>query len=226
MNQTDPLTPETVADWIREHPDLLCRHPDLIDVLDLPGSSDVASLTQHQVQRLRRRNEQLEHHLQQLSAIAGDNERLMQRLHQLTLEVLSTTSGQAFISRMLQGLQEDFKADDVRLHLVDAHEEIGAHPGVVAHQGEPPDWLEEQLARSDIYCGRLTRAKLSVLFPDSAEGIGSCALIPVAGSGLLAVGSIRQDHFHPGIGTLFLELLGNTIAWRLKLAEREDRKRA
>lgn len=226
MNQTKPLTHQLVADWIREHPDLLSQHPELIEVLELPGSSEVASLTQHQVQRLRRRNEQLEQHLQQLSAIAGENERLMQRLHQLTLEVLSTSSGHAFISHMLSGLQEDFNADGVRLHLIDSHDEVTNHPGVVVHHGEPPDWLSEHLARGRIYCGRLTRTKLAALFPDSNVEIGSCALIPVAGTGLLAVGSTREDHYHPGIGTLFLELLGNTIAWRLKLAEREDRKRA
>lgn len=226
MSETDPLTPERVADWIRAHPDLLCRFPDLIDRLELPGPEQAISLAQHRFLRMRRQNEQLEQRLRELTMIAGENERLMQRLHQLTLEVMSASSDSAFVDGVLTCMARDFNADQVRLHLVGDHSALSAHPGVVIHDGELSDWLEQLLAKDRTYCGRLTRTKLVELFPDAEIAIGSCALVPVAGSGLLAVGSVREEHFHPGIGTLFLDLLGNTIAWRLRLVERDDRKRA
>ncbi len=225
MTDTKDLTPERVAEWIRAQPDLLCRYPDLIDILELPSSGDVASLMQHQLSRLRRRNEQLEGHLQQLSAIAGENERLMQRLHQLTLALMSSASDAAFVDLMTSRLQQDFQADNVRLHLLDHHADLASHPSVIQHGSEVPDWLLKLIERSAIKCGRLTREKLGTLFPDGAD-VASAALVPLAGGGLLAVGSAREDHFHPGIGTLFLELLGSTVAWRLKPAEQDDRKRA
>ncbi|NDY94449.1 DUF484 family protein [Wenzhouxiangella limi] len=226
MSETDPLTPERVAEWIRRHPDLLCRFPDLIDELQLPEPKQAVSLAQHRALRLRQQNEQLEQRLRQLAAIAGENERLMQRLHQLTLEVMSAPCGNAFVDRVLTCMGRDFKADEVRLHLVHSHPELAEHAGVVIHDGDLPEWLDQLVSRDETYCGRLTRQKLGKLFPAAEVTVGSCALVPVAGSGLLAVGAVREDHFHPGIGTLFLDLLGNTIAWRLKLVEQDDRKRA
>lgn len=226
MSETEPLTPEIVAEWLRRHPDLLCQYPDLIDELDLPEPDQAVSLIQHRILRLQRNNEQLERKLRQLAAIAGENEHLMQRLHQLTLEVMSADSDKVFINRVLSSLDRDFSADEVRLHLVNAHGEVNAHPGVVSHEGDLPDWLSTLLAKGETYCGRLTRTKLAGLFPDATTEVGSCAVVPLAGAGLLAVGASREDHFHPGIGTLFLDLLGNTIAWRLKPLECDDRKRA
>lgn len=226
MNEIDPLTPERVAQWIRRHPDLLCRFPDLVDALELPGPAQATSLVQHRIERLRRQNDQLEQRLRQLTNIAGENERLMQRLHQLTLEVMSAASDPAFVDATLTCMKRDFSADEVRLHLLHDHPELDDHAGVVIHRGDAPDWLIELLSKDRTYCGRLTRGKLAELFPNAATPPGSCALVPVAGTGLLAVGAIREDHFHPGIGTLFLDLLGNTIAWRLKPVERDDRKRA
>jgi uncharacterized protein YigA (DUF484 family) len=220
------MTPEQVADWLRRHPDLLCQFPDLIEALELPSPDQAVSLVQHQVLRLRRTNEQLETKLRQLATIAGQNEHLMKRLHQLTLEVMSAASDAVFIDRVLTCLNRDFSADEVRLHLVQAPIDLEAHSGVVMHDADLPDWLAQLLSKSETYCGRLTRTKLADLFPGAATEIGSCALVPLAGAGLLAVGATREDHFHPGIGTLFLDLLGNTIAWRLKLVERDDRKRA
>ncbi|HEX5514481.1 MAG TPA: DUF484 family protein, partial [Gammaproteobacteria bacterium] len=61
-------------------------------------------------------------------------------------------------------------------------------------------------------CGRLLREQLQFLFSDSAVAIGSAALVPLVDNnkvvGLLAVGSYRPDHFHPGMGTVFLRQLG------------------
>jgi len=150
----------------------------------------------------------------------------MQRLHQLTLEVMSTPSDNAFIERMLTLMERDFSIEELRLHLFDPHPALDEHPGVITHHGDRPEWMEQLLARGQTYCGRLTRQKLATLFPEAEPAVASCAVIPLGGSGLLAVGAMGEDYFRPDMGTLFLELLGNTIIWRLRLMERDDRKRA
>ncbi|HMA98309.1 MAG TPA: DUF484 family protein [Wenzhouxiangella sp.] len=226
MTQDMPFTAESVADWLREHPDLLCRYPDLIDLLELPAPAQAVSLIQHKLLRLRQDNEHLDQKLRQLTEIAGENERLMQRLHQITLEAMSAQTDEAFIDCLLTRMADNFKADQVRLHLPAEQGSLGEQPEVISHDPELPEWLEELVARKQTYCGRLTRRKLELLFPGAEPAVGSCALVPLAGDGLLAVGAAREDHFHPGMGTVFLELIGNTIAWRLKLSEWDDRKRA
>lgn len=228
MSENTALSADSIAAWIRDNPDLLCRFPDLIDVLELPAPPQAVSLIQHKLLRLKQDNQAINQKLRQLAVIAGENERLMQRLHQLTLEAMSAQSDHDFINCLLTRMAEDFQADQVRLHLAVSEANVAEHPDVVSHDHGPelPDWLDALIARNQTYCGRLTRKKLALLFPGAEPAIGSCALVPLAGRALLAVGSLRSDHFHPDMGTIFLELIGNTIAWRLKLAEWDDRKRA
>ena len=226
MSETNPLSEEQVTDYLRRHPDLLKHYPELIDDLQWPEDPRSTSLIQHQVLRLRRRNEQLELQLKQLATIAGENERLMQRLHQLTLEVMTAASNTAFVISLFKLLERDFSAEMASLHLIDEHPDLAELDCVHAHIGPRPDWFEKLLDKAVPYCGRLTRNKAKLLFPEQAAAVGSSALVPIPGLGVLAIGSEREDRFHPAMGTLFLELLGATIAFRLKRMERDDRKRA
>jgi uncharacterized protein YigA (DUF484 family) len=226
MSDNTSLSPEQVADYLRHHPDLLCHYPELIDRLQWPEDPRTTSLIQHQVLRLRRKNEQLELQLKQLAGIAGENQRLMQRLHHLTLEVMTAESNAHFITRLFELLAHDFSAEMARLHLIDEHPDLNGLECVHAHPATRPEWFDKLLDKGVPYCGRLTRKKAELLFPAKAAAIGSSALIPIPGLGLLAIGSERQDRFHPAMGTLFLELLSATIGYRLKRLERDDRKRA
>jgi uncharacterized protein YigA (DUF484 family) len=222
----EALNQEQAAAYLRQHPDLLCRYPELIDQLQWPEDPRATSLSQHQVLRLRQRNQQLELQLQQLAGIAGENERLMQRLHQLTLDLMTADSNVHFIERLFDRLAHDFSAETARLHLIGEHPELAELDCVSLHAGKRPDWFDALRDKSAPYCGRLTREKSAFLFPEVSTDIGSSALIPIAGTGLLAIGSEQENRFHPGVGTLFLELLGTTIAYRLKRAESDDRKSA
>lgn len=232
MNETATQIPDEgpsadeVAAYLAQHPDFLCHFPELIDRLECPEDPRSTSLIQHQVLRLRRRNEQLELQLRQLTGIAGENEKLMQRLHQLTLDVMTADSAASFISRLFERLTEDFSAETAGLHLIHEHPELAELDSVHTHLSKRPDWFDKLLDKRLPYCGRLPRKKAELLFPEQASTIGSSALIPIPAIGLLAIGSQREDRFHPAMGTLFLELLGSTIAYRLTVAERDDRKRA
>lgn len=226
LTQDEGLSADQVAEYLSRHPDLLCRYPELIDRLQWPDDPRSASLIQHQVLRLRRRNEQLEQQLKQLTGIAGENEKLMQRLHQLTLDVMTADSNATFITRLFDRLALDFKAESARLHLITEHADLSELEYVRVHCAKRPDWFDKLLDKGLPYCGRLTRKKAELLFPDQAGVIGSSALIPIPAVGLLAIGSKSEDRFHPAMGTLFLELLGTTIAYRLTRAEKDDRKRA
>ncbi len=226
MNDSATLNSDLIAEYLRQHPDLLCQHPELIEVLQWPEDPRASSLMQYQTLRLRRRNQQLEAQLKHLSSIAGENERLMQRLHQLTLDLMRTESDACFITRLFERLARDFSAASARLHLVDARPELADLDGVINHDGKCPDWLDKLIDKGQPYCGRLTRKKAQLLFPESAALVGSSALLPITGVGLLAIGSTDESRFYPGMGTVFLDLLSNTIAHRLTALESDDRKSA
>jgi len=214
-----------VLAWIKAHPDLLVKHPELLDDLVIPHDCGATSLIEHQLARLRRKNRQLDEQLAQLAGIAGENERLMQRLHQLTLEVLTTTTVSGFVAQLRERLIEDFQADQVRLLLDRAIPSLREIEGVEIIK-DCPDWLGELIDNQLIVCGRLTRAKLGFLFAGESERIASAAVVPIGDFGVLAIGATAPDRFHPHTGTLFLELLGITIRHRMDHEQRNHRKTA
>ncbi|HSH26394.1 MAG TPA: DUF484 family protein [Wenzhouxiangella sp.] len=220
MNDND------VIEWLASNPDFFERQPQVLDSLKLPHETGAKSLIEVQVSRLRRENRQLRAQLETLAGIAGENERLMQRLHQLTLEVMTTRSAGEFIERLIERLASDFDALSVRLHLLESHPGIDQIEAATVHETSVPDWFESLLESENIEFGRFTRAKLETLFPNQHQSIGSAALVPISGLGLLVIGSDSPERFHPGMGTLFLELLGTTIRHRLEQDRGDERKRA
>ncbi len=226
MDEMKQIEESDVIEWLQANRDLFSRHPELVDSLNLLHEAGTESLIELQVRRLRTENRQLKAQLQTLASIAGENERLMQRLHQLTLEIMTTDDTREFIERLMECLAGDFEAGSVRLHLLTPHPDLAAAESVTIHEGQVPAWFEDILTRGKIVFGRLTRAKLEVLFPTRHESIGSAALVPVNHAGLLAIGSDSAGRFNPEMGTLFLELLGTTIRHRLELADDGRRKSA
>jgi len=51
-----------------------------------------------------------------------------------------------------------------------------------------------------------------VLYADRAEDVQSSALLSLPGLGLIAVGSRDPNRFFPGMGTLFLRMMGESFA--------------
>ncbi|WP_376696725.1 DUF484 family protein [Wenzhouxiangella sp. EGI_FJ10305] len=226
MSDASKLNENDVIEWLASNADFFERHPEMLETLDLPHETGASSLIEVQVTRLRRENHQLRAQLETLAGIAGENERLMQRLHQLTLEVMTSRSTGEFIERLIERLASDFDALSVRLHLIEDNGGLADVATVTRHESGAPDWFEKLLDEGDIQFGRFTRAKLETLFPSQHEDIGSAALVPIKGVGLLAIGSKSPERFHPNMGTLFLELLGTTIRHRLDRDRGSERKRA
>ena len=76
--------------------------------------------------------------------------------------------------------------------------------------------FENLLATGRPRCGQIRDSQREFIFgPDSAS-IGSVALVPLAGAdasaGLLVLGSVNRERFHPGMSTDFLQLLGELIS--------------
>ncbi|MDZ7790473.1 MAG: DUF484 family protein [Xanthomonadales bacterium] len=226
MSNAGSLNEADILEWLASNPDFFERHPEILESLVLPHETGASSLIEVQVARLRRDNHQLRAQLETLAGIAGENERLMQRLHQLTLEVMTTRSSGEFIERLMARLASDFDARSVRLHLLERHEGLADIEAVTLHDAGVPDWFDKLLEGGSIEFGRFTRAKLEALFPIQHDKIGSAALVPIKGVGLLAIGSDSPERFHPNMGTLFLELLGTTIRHRLEQDCADERKRA
>jgi len=220
---------EIVAKYLRQNPEFLEREPALLKDLELSHASGPAvSLIEKQVQYLRSENEALEQKLNQLIQVASDNEKLMSRLHQLTLELMVMPNLPDFFDRLTDALTSEFNADIVNITLFNVKVEAGPKTPIyhVRHDDPEIQQFHEQLEKGTSVCGRLNRNKRDHLFATRAQWVQSTALVPLGEDGLLAIGSSDPARFYPGMGTLFLDLLANVVTSRLALEEPQKRRKS
>lgn len=210
----EKLGAHEIATWLRRHPTFLQQFPDLALTLVVPREQgSAASLASYQLEILRDKNRELTRRLHELFGNAQENERLAVRTHQLTLALMKQNSGADTARAMAATLAEDFNGDLVRMVLFKPVAAL-----------EDTDWLQT-LAEDDArlapfrdclkdgepICGRLQPEKNALLYGMRAEDVASSALLPLPGLGLLAVGSRDANRFFPGMGTLFLRMMGEAF---------------
>jgi len=221
---------DVVAVFLRSNPDFLKEFPDLLATLNISHSTGAASsLIERQVKQLRSQNHELNRQLNRLMHVAAENEQLMSRLHQFTLELLAITQPAAFFKHLKERLKEDFKADIARIFLFDGElaSMAGSHVSWLAWDDDKTRMFQPQLSQNLTVCGRLNESKLAVLFESKAQWVKSTALIPIGAGGhdgMLAIGSSDNTRFYPGMGTLFLDLLADVIASSLAKIQPEEKR--
>jgi uncharacterized protein YigA (DUF484 family) len=219
MSETEKLGAHEVAAWLRRHPQFLKQFPDLALSLVVPrDEGPAASLASYQLEVLRDKNRELSRRLHELFGNAQENERLAVRTHQLTLALLRRDSAAETLRAMAATLAEDFQGDLVRIVL------FAPVAGL-----DDADWLQvvpaddarlapfrDALAEGEPICGRLHPDKSALLYGPRVDEVQSSALLPLPGLGLLAVGSHDANRFFPGMGTLFLRMMGEALVAALQ----------
>jgi uncharacterized protein len=212
---SEKLGAHEVAAWLRRHPRFLQQFPDLALSLVVPREEGTAaSLASYQLEVLRDKNRELNRRLHELFANAEDNERLAVRTHQLTLALMRQDSAAASVQAMVASLSEDFAGDLVRIVLFAPVEGLADAEWlqVVPKKGAKLAPFRDALADGAPLCGRLNPDKHELLYGARADEVQSSALLPLPGFGLVAIGSRDPNRFYPGMGTLFLRMMGEALA--------------
>jgi uncharacterized protein YigA (DUF484 family) len=212
----DATQARVVAAYLKRHPEFLSEYPELAAKLTMPPREQggaVASLAVYQMQSLRDKNAELERRLAELIEIAAENEKLMERVHALTVALLRANTLEVTVRTVIAKLSADFHTEQVRMLL------FGDEPKLPR-----ADWLRqipggaealpefaEFLQHGEPSSGRLSSEKLERLFGDSAGDIQSVAMLHLGEAGILAIGSTDPNRFQPGMGTLFLKMISATI---------------
>ena len=230
MSDNTRSVEDIVSRYLRQNPDFLEKQPALLRHLELSHSSGPAiSLIEKQVQYLRQQNEALELQHNQLIQVAADNEKLMHRLHQLTLELMSMGDLPSFFDLLSEALLTEFKADILNITLFELKIEAGPKTPIFHIRRDDPEiqQFHDYLEKGHSVCGRLNSNKRDYLFGNRAQWVQSMVLVPMGKDGMLAVGSSDPARFYPGMGTLFLDLLADVVTSRLALeAPQKQRKSA
>lgn len=223
---------EVVATYLRKNPDFLDEYPDVLEIIEINHKSGAAvSLIERQVEQLRAGNEDLNKQLNRLMQVASENEKLMSRMHQLTLELMAIESRREFFTHLGNSLLNDFNADILQICLFDQEtaDEAGEDVRGINAEDSELEQFQTHLEKDRTVCGRLSESKLDFLFSSKARWVQSTALVPLGekgSEGMMAIGSSDPARFYPGMGTLFLDLLANVISASLEENEPEEQRRS
>ncbi len=221
----DELSEQAIHDYLAAHPDFFEQHAALLSTLDLPhASGGTVSLVERQVSVLRQKDLKLEKKLQDLIEVARANDLIASKIHELTLQLLASSSLESTVFALEEGMRSGFGADHAILVLFgdpDDFDDIdaGRFLSVIERDAEELTPFKTFLSGSVARCGQIRDTQSEFLFHDDASEIGSVALVPLAKDaeiGFLAIGSNDTDRFHPGMSTDFLTRLGELVAGALQ----------
>jgi uncharacterized protein YigA (DUF484 family) len=216
---TETISEDSIADYLKRHPDFFERHGSLVLALRLPhraGGSSI-SLVERQVAMLRQRNAQLERQLKDLVAVAKQNDALVEKIHQLCLKLMRAPTVPARLEQLETGLREDFAAERAVLVLFPDAPASAVREGFVRRLGvDDPDVrpFATFLRAAKPRCGPL-RDRQKNIFDRDADAVSSAAFVPLGPEsklGFLIIGSRDPDHFHPGKRMDFLARLGEVLS--------------
>ena len=204
-----------VIEFLQKNPGFLVKYPELLDTLRIPhDQTGASSLIEHQVSVLQDKNRLLTRQMREYHAVAQSNHGLLEKLHDLYLIMLRAKSAKDLLNNTIRAIDLEFKCDAVVIGLFlppagfDHPSCIDLSAGVAAEQFEP---LSKQ---TEPICGRLKKRRLEILFGEQSSKMRSAALAPLSehkALGFLALGSHDEHKYHPGMGTLFLSLLGQML---------------
>jgi uncharacterized protein YigA (DUF484 family) len=218
-DQTDvPLSTQesdlVVADYLEQHPEFFERHPELLERLNIQAKdSGAVSLSGIQLQRQRKRIQELEEEVTDLMSLASANDKTFNEFMSLQQQVLSCERGCDVVNAIAT------KARQLKLT---------AHIALVGSKHLPlsgESWARFQrnnLQGKSAYLGRLKQGDRNALFdtlPSSViPELGSYVILPLERSGIegcLVFASEDGGHFRPEQDTLFLRHLALVTAHML-----------
>ncbi len=209
-----PVDADEISRYLRSNPDFFNQHPEVLGELSLSHApAGTSSLLEHQIRLLREQSIQQRTRLDQLIAIAQQNEELHQRVQQLILDLLLCRSDAELFEQLQAGMEQTFRVEQLGCCRL-SPQQLAAEP-----------LLHKLLQEGQPRCGRFSAEQLQPLFGEQASRVASAVLIPLSDDGVkgvLGMASGDEQRYHPGVATDYLARLGAFIA---RLMRRNDRDR-
>lgn len=213
------LDDDSVADYLRQHPDFFQNHLDLLEQMHIPHpSGNAVSLISKQLEMFRSKHQEQASQLTALIEIARDNDAAFTHMHELTLAMLEANTLEDAIANLSDVLAECFLTDFVAVKIIKHVENSPISNLFVEADDVSLKHFSQELSSNQPKCGRPSLAQARFLFGNDAADVRSCAIIPMAFTqieGLLAIGSRDEMRFHYSMGSLFLTQMGEIIGTRL-----------
>ena len=198
-----------IAQYLLNNPQFFEDHADMLAEVTIPHpySERTISLNERQLLTLREQNKSLEKKLHEMVTFAKENDALQHKVHQFTLALFGARDLMSLQNVITQSLREIFSVPHVVLHV---------------WKGLPPS--VEVLAFADQQlqpvCSHHALHDTLPWFGESASHVHSFAYLPLRADeksiGLLILASEDAQRFYPGMGTLFLQRIAETVSSALR----------
>lgn len=224
MTET-PCTADDVARYLHENPEFFQVHLELLASITVPHphGGRAISLHERQLEVLREKLRAHEMKLADLVRIGQDNDTIADKLQRWTRQLLLAVEPQQLPDIVVDGLRTVFSVPQVAMRLWGLRD---AYVGLECAQPVAVDAITLANSMKQPFCGPNSDFHAATWLPDRGAGTQSIALLPLRKGldpnafGLLGLGSADPDRFHAGMGTAFLERIGETASAALsRLAE-------
>ncbi|MBL8415737.1 MAG: DUF484 family protein [Propionivibrio sp.] len=202
---------DEIAQYLQDNPQFFEEHADLISrlVIPHPHGGRTISITERQMLGLRDKNKLLEGKMSELLQFGEENDSISEKMHRLGVAMIAAASFQSVLHTLNFHLRDDFAIPHVALRLW-GHPENSDELPEFADVSEELQVFAETL--SEPYCGSTSGFETSSWFGDASSHLRSQALIAMRNGGgtigMIALGSEEPQRFYAGMGTLYLERLG------------------
>jgi len=218
----NPITEDDIANFLVNTPDFFNRHAELLAAVRLnsPHGQRAVSLQERQAEMLREKIRALELRMMELMRHGTDNEVLMERQHRWVKTLLMTTNARDLPHTIADQIQHDFMVPQVAIKVWDVVDTFQIEPFAVGVSQAVKDFAATLSApyvglNADIeavqWLVEPSAAKSVALIPLRATRLEdtphSAASAPVIG--LLLLASPDAQRYHEGMGTAFIERLGD-----------------
>lgn len=210
------LDAEQVKTYLEQHPDFFQQNESLLTQLSIPHQQTGAiSLVERQTALLRDQNRKLKEQMESLIATARHNDLQFEKSRRLVVNLLEAHGLDELIVSLEEGLCQDFNGDAVQLAVFSDDTKLKANGLVKIGTKDAKQQLGTLTESSWAVCGELSDSQRSALFGDKADQVLSAAIVPLVRGhniGVLAIGSFQANYFHSGMGTLFLNYIGEVLS--------------
>jgi uncharacterized protein len=213
--QPTPLDEQAIAEFLTRHPNFFNDFPTLLAELNIPHphGTHAVSMSERQLIAMRDKVRMLENKLAELIQFGEENDGISEKLHALTLSLLAARTPQDIVAALATHLREGFA---VPHHAVRAWNLPGGSlPGLTDAVSQAA--RDSVAAMAQPVCGALAVNDASAWFGEVSPHLRAFACIPLrpapaaAPVGLLVLASEEAKRFYAGMGTLYLDRLGQLV---------------
>ena len=202
---------DEVAQYLQDDPQFFEDYADLMSrvVIPHPHGGRTISITERQMLSLRDKNRQLEAKLGELLQFGEENDVISEKMHRLGVAVIAAGTFQSVIHTLNFHLRDDFAIPHFALRLWSRPENTSELPEFAGVSQELQTFSE---TLNHPYCGSTAGFETASWFGAAAPHVRSQGLIALRNGGgtigMIALGSEDPQRFYSGMGTLYLERLG------------------